>query len=893
MRAEARNVLHELADAIADGEPVDWRAARRRLRDPDSEPLVDHLRFVSAVSATEKSMKTVSPATPVLFKAFVALALTQVVAGLGALGVAPRDDGAISPYLLAANAIAFSCGAVALLLIGAKDKRTRNLVGFFLAVAAACSHRPLRWLMTGDYAAPGPVALFRGLLPDAFLPFFLWRFAGEFPRTLRLGGEDAVVRAATRLSLVTGSIAFVANAIAYEADPEMPWRHPLLGWINRSHPAGAYWTALFLLCVGALVVAFIRGRHSPVDERRRVSVFVGGLLVGIGPLLAIILAEFLSEAAKAYIEGPGLRNVGFAIYLPMLTLPLTLAYAVSARRMIDVSLRLRRGARRMLARSTVAILLLATGGVLTWYLYVHREESVGVVLMDPGARTLALVFLVTCIIFPLRTVLLGLLDRPSDERGDRHTLVADLTARGRTSRTMEEAIAVIAETVGRGLAVEWVSVFARDARSGTYVPLGRAATALAADGGLARVLESSEAPLVTEPTDRRSAFGWLPSVDRLWILDNGAAAAAAVADVSGATPGFIATGPKRNDLPWSREDLSFLAAAASSAAFVLGSMSTSDASELARKAVRGRDVDATDCRTCGRVQEPGGGRCRCGGPLDTSVLPLVLNGKFKVERVLGRGGMGVVYEALDLELDRTVALKTLPRLSPDAAFRLRREARSMATVIHPHLALIFGSESWRGVPVLVVEYLAGGTLRQRMSSPWSAEPAVTLGVALSGALGAMHRRGLLHRDVKPSNIAFTEDGTPKLLDFGLAEVAEEPVDITPVVVAGTRRYLSPEALRGAPPTVAQDLWALAVVLYEAVSGKPWLMSPTGDVPDVRAVNPSVPEALTQFLMAALAVRPDRRFKTAAAFASGLAAAADAGSQSPDGVRPAPFRRLFH
>jgi Protein kinase domain len=814
------------------------------------------------------------------------------VAGFGALAVAPRDDGPISPYLLAANAVAFAMGAVALLVVGAKDGRTRDLVGFFLAIAAACSHRPLRWLMTGAYAAPGPIALFRGLLPDALLPYFLWRFAGEFPRTLRLGWENAVVRTGVTLSAALGGVLFLANAVAYATRPQEPWTHPLFGWVNRSNPSGAYWTALFSMCVGALVVATARRRQSLTDERRRVSLFLGGLLLGIGPLLAIILAEFLSEPAKAYIEGPGLRNVGFAIYLPMLTVPLTLAYAVSARRMLEVTLTVRRGVRRILARSTLGILSLGTGGVLFWYLHVNRDRSLDALLRDPAARTLAFLFLAVCVLVPVCGLLIDALGSTSAERADRNAILTDLSARGRASRTLDEAITIITDAAARGLDVEWATLFVRDPEAGAYVPLGRSAAALPSDGGLAHIVETCEEPLVTEPTGGRSVFGWLPLADRQWILDNGAGAVVAMAQVSMGAPGFIAAGPKRTDLPWSREELSFLAAVASSAVFVLGMIAGRDARAQPTRTARPGVVDAAECLACGSVQPATRDRCKCGGRLGPSMLPLVLSGKFKVTRVLGRGGMGIVYAALDQELDRPVALKTLPTLSLEAASRMRREARSMATQIHPHLALIFGAESWRGVPVLVVEYLAGGTLRQRMGSRWSAESAVALGTTLGGALAAMHARGLLHRDVKPSNIAFTEDGTPKLLDFGLAEIAQEPGGLAPVGVAGTKRYLSPEALRGAHPAVAQDLWALAAVLYEVLAGTT-MPPPSGrGGPDVRKLNPAIPEALAIFLMAALDPRPDRRFKAAAAFSIGLAATVTGGSRSPGDVRSAASRRLF-
>jgi serine/threonine protein kinase len=205
--------------------------------------------------------------------------------------------------------------------------------------------------------------------------------------------------------------------------------------------------------------------------------------------------------------------------------------------------------------------------------------------------------------------------------------------------------------------------------------------------------------------------------------------------------------------------------------------------------------------------------------------------------VAGRGGMGVVYRARDLELHRAVALKTLPGVAPQGALRLRHEARSMAALVHPNLALIFGAESWRGVPVLVVEYLGGGTLAQRLPGPLPVREVLGWGVLLANALEAMHSNGILHRDVKPSNIGFTSDGTPKLLDFGLARLITE-AGAAPTAstdwsagensnpnltrsgrVVGTPLYLSPEALKGAAPRPAQDLWALSMALYEAMEGK--------------------------------------------------------------------------
>ena len=133
--------------------------------------------------------------------------------------------------------------------------------------------------------------------------------------------------------------------------------------------------------------------------------------------------------------------------------------------------------------------------------------------------------------------------------------------------------------------------------------------------------------------------------------------------------------------------------------------------------------------------------------------------------------MGVVYKGHDLTLDRVVALKTLPRLSAGEAAQLRREARAMASVEHPHLAHIYGAEAWRGAPVLVLEHLPGGTLADRVTA--GAIPiahVVTAGRAIAQALRHLHGLGMLHRDVKPSNIGYAAGDVPKLMDFGLAKL---------------------------------------------------------------------------------------------------------------------------
>ena len=236
----------------------------------------------------------------------------------------------------------------------------------------------------------------------------------------------------------------------------------------------------------------------------------------------------------------------------------------------------------------------------------------------------------------------------------------------------------------------------------------------------------------------------------------------------------------------------------------------------------GVDVPAArECPVCGLVAEPtnGGGRqgteCDCGADYVPALAPSVLAGKFRVERRLGAGGMGVVYLAQDTALHRHVAVKTLPSAAVKGLVRLRQEGSAMAAMVHPAIAQIHGVETWRGRPLLVVEYLAGGTLAARLDQgPVSVAEAVGVAVTVAEALAALHDAEYVHGDVKPSNVGFASDGAVKLLDFGLTR----PADDGDGPVGGTLPYLSPEILRGGRAGAADDIWALCVVLHEMLTG---------------------------------------------------------------------------
>jgi serine/threonine protein kinase len=278
---------------------------------------------------------------------------------------------------------------------------------------------------------------------------------------------------------------------------------------------------------------------------------------------------------------------------------------------------------------------------------------------------------------------------------------------------------------------------------------------------------------------------------------------------------------------------------------------------------------------------------------------VLLAQKFKAVSYIGAGGMGVVYRATDISLNRTVALKTLERLSGAAAERLATEARMMAVVAHPNLATIFGVERWRQTPVLVLEFFERGTLAARLGAAQPIDEMLRLGVLLAPALEQLHASGILHRDIKPSNIGLTRDEAPKLLDFGLASLVTaasregtrstrgrsgretQTVDLGVTHrLAGTPLYLPPETLQGVTPNPAFDLWALSMVLFEAIAG--WhpfaadsveaVLAKVGRarVPDLSTIRRDCPAVVAAAFRGLLAADPGRRPATARDFGSVIA-----------------------
>ena len=267
-------------------------------------------------------------------------------------------------------------------------------------------------------------------------------------------------------------------------------------------------------------------------------------------------------------------------------------------------------------------------------------------------------------------------------------------------------------------------------------------------------------------------------------------------------------------------------------------------------------------------------------------------GQYEIRRKLGEGGMASVYLAEQTSIGRTVAIKVLPpHFMHDPTFmqRFEREVKVSADLQHPRVLPVYDYGQIGGRPYIVMAYMAGGTLADRLQQgPMPLDEVVRLIEQIAEGLDHAHRRGVVHRDFKPSNVLLDQQGNAYLADFGIAKISEATVQLTGTGIVGTPAYMAPEMGREGIVTPLVDIYAMGVTLYQMLTGKyPFkgdtplsvmMAHATKPIPDVREERPDLPPAVAEVVRKAMAKDPGQRFQSATDLARALRAAVEAGTQ---------------
>jgi eukaryotic-like serine/threonine-protein kinase len=723
---------------------------------------------------------------------------------------------------------------------------------------------PLLVLVKAPLASPGGALLFA--------------FAAIFPRPLFYGWWAWVLVWLPQLA--TMSIRAYYHIYLESQLIRLP------GWVK---PLGV------IYFIGTVVVFVVNYRRlEDRNERRRARVVAAGtvlLIVAVLPYILMLSPGVPVAKLESIFLSPG---VFVSLNLLSAAFPISIAYAILRHRAFDIAVVIRQGLKYAVARRTLVALLPVLGAILVTDLLMHGDQPLGTVLRERGWIYAALGGVALLAQRRRRGWIEALDRRFFRERYDAQRLLREVAEEVRRAAGFEQAAPRVVAQIETALHTEFTAVLMRRPREAEYsvvaaAPAGSAPPALPADSKLLSMIRLLGKPIEITLTET----GWLkqqlpPEETQLlrqarieWLIP--------IATTAERSEALLAVGFKRSEEPYTREDQDLLLAIAASMSLLLDRPSAS------------RPASAEtfeECPTCGSLYSCGTSRCsREGAELNPVRLPRLLAERYRLDRRLGGGGMGSVYEATDIALERCVATKVMRDElagSASAAERFRREARAAAAFSHLNVVTIHDF----GVAVesrafLVMELLHGVDLRAELKDKQRL-PAARVVEVLRGvcaALEAAHQIGLMHRDIKPENIFLSRAGgaeIPKVLDFGVAKfvsssaVTQSMNETGAGQLVGTLRYMSPEQLRGDFAAASWDLWALAVVAYEMLAGKypfegattsEWHMAvTTGRFTAVARHVPTAPPAWQEFFVRALAVEQARRPAAAGTFYSELESA---------------------
>jgi hypothetical protein len=650
------------------------------------------------------------------------------------------------------------------------------------------------------------------------------------------------------------------------------------------------WTmAVFVVNVvysGLAVALLLRHRRAAetLTDQRRIRVLLVGGVVGVAAGSAVVVGYWRSPGTDIFATG-----TLTVLSLVFLAMPASFAYAILRHRLFDVSLIVRQGLRYALARRFVDALIPILGAVLLVDVVVHRTQPL-IAMLRSRWWWFTLVGAALLVARGRREHWLRGVDRRFfRERYDAQRLLTSIAEQISRASNFDAIAPSVMQQIEEALHPQFVSVLRHAPGDSMFAPVATGSAAEHTSGPLPAsltvigVLSVLRKPLALSLGDTAWVRHQLPTEERALLVQHGIELLVPVSSqISGDLPqALLVLGPRRSEEPYNPEDLDLLVTIAHAVGLLL-ERSSGDRHTL------------TECESCGRCFDAGADVCSHDHhPLTTTRGSRLLNGRYRLERRLGRGGMGAVYAAVDGVLERPVAVKLIREdvVGPlDLPARFRQEARTAAGFAHPHVVRVydFGVDRYRR-PFLVMELLEGDTLRQRLASgvPLRAPDALHVLRGVCSALSAAHGEGLVHRDLKPENIFLQRHASgivPKVLDFGLAKAFDahwQPERSTATgssagLLVGTLEYMAPEQVAGDEVNPEWDIWAVGVIAYEMLTGSHPFRRTVAFAGDNTAAAPAVsaglecpqlPEAAAAFFRAALSTERALRPKEALEFLS--------------------------
>ncbi len=832
---DRNDLIADVADAVTLGHDVQWDRCSKLAAPADREKL-ENLQLISRLLRSRRRvgqrLGIRSATSSELHAGAFVRRVIQVLMVIAAVEVAVtlillpwewsdfhRQHGDTAVFLLS-TLVGNGVSGFLLLFAGRRNSRTWLLGLYFLLNATLSSHH-LLLVFLGQLPPPPIVESYLWDLPAAtrlvlilyvpvflFSPAVLWLFARKCPRVHRRTKLDDLARCMVPVSVAIGFTIWITCVATLWFAHAGYTGTPVVLVLDGSL------LTMDLLDLAAAAVIAVRAHTAPAEEVRRVVVFSAGFFIYLGIMVAGNTVEMFS---------PGLwmsnfRWSPFVLVVVLMRFPgmILLWYSVLAVRVPHPREVVRASYRWLLMRPGPLGAAAAVPAVaLVWMVASHPERKVGAIITDPLAQLLFAATGMLLLVIVGRERILIRLDAwvIPETKEQRHALAAAGARLTQTAR-MATVSRTLNRAAKRGCGSPATLLIAVDTRGDApdfrapdarVVPLPRASA-------IVHVLETAGGPLRVNPKDKTSVFPLLPPDDAAWVVKTSADVILPLAGPGTEIFGMVVVGHRFDERVVRTVDLPFLETLGSAAGLAVAHL----------RLLEGPDVrpleapPAQECPVCRCVVVAGAPpECECEVDYKETEVPKLLAGKFRLKRRLGVGGMGAVYLARDLQLERDVAVKTLGRASVYQLMRLKAEARTMATITHPAAAQIYGIEFWQGRPFLIVEFLSGGTLEDRLKDgPIPPLKALSTITGLADALAALHEKGFLHGDIKPSNIVYASNGSPKLLDFGLARETDDTV-----TAGGTLRFMSPEVLSGRPADEADDVWSLCVVLYEMVSGR--------------------------------------------------------------------------